>query len=256
MRPQARRNAMPFDPREFSESLRLETVITSAEIELENSLVYALHGKAQEFDDARVRDQLRQYLPKSADVQNKPAWERPISIPNSPQGADIDHDISRARGSWSVFWFIERLAPGGEMDYKHGPGNRIYEDFGNFNYGAVALGFGLSEEVALRAAGLVQVLVNSYNMMTKRNAEDTGSYVKSHGLDFVGEAPYGDQTKDQEMIKQGFRYYREVYLKEKIQNETQKTLPEKVVMRRDLILEEMDSFLRSPRRIGSIFLGE
>lgn len=125
-----------------------------------------------------------------------------------------------------------------------------------FNYGAVALGFGLSEEVALRAAGLVQVLVNSYNMMAKRNAEDTGSYVKSHGLDFVGEAPYGDQTKDQEMIKQGFRYYREVYLKEKIQNETQKTLPEKVVMRRDLILEEMDSFLRSPRRIGSIFLGE
>jgi hypothetical protein len=77
---------MPFDPREFSDSLRLETVITSAEIELENSLVCALHGKAQESDDVRMRDQLRQYLPKSADVQNKSAWERSISIPNSPRG--------------------------------------------------------------------------------------------------------------------------------------------------------------------------
>ena len=49
---------MPFDPREFSESLRLETVITSAEIELENSLVYALYSKAQASDDAKMRDQL------------------------------------------------------------------------------------------------------------------------------------------------------------------------------------------------------
>ena len=81
---------MPFDPREFSESLRLETVITSAEIELENSLVYALYSKAQASDDAKMRDQLRQYLPKGADAQNKPAWERPISIPTSPHGADIE----------------------------------------------------------------------------------------------------------------------------------------------------------------------
>ena len=48
----------------------------------------------------------------------------------------------------------------GEMDYKRGPGKRLYEDFANVDYGAVALGFVLSEEAALRAAGLVQILVN------------------------------------------------------------------------------------------------
>jgi hypothetical protein len=37
-------------------------------------------------------------------------------------------------------------------------------------------------------------------------------YGLDHSLDFVGSAPYGDQEKDQEMIRQGFQYYKEVFL--------------------------------------------
>lgn len=152
---------MPFDPREFSESLRLETVITSAEIELENSLVYALYSKAQEFDYAQLRNEINNYIPKNKVSKELSGYSGTIPMPISPQSADIDWNIKRARMSWSPSWFIERLAPGGEMDYKAGRGNIIYEDFGNFNYGAVALAFGLSESAALRGAGLIQIIVNA-----------------------------------------------------------------------------------------------
>lgn len=69
--------------------------------------------------------------------------------------------------------------------------------------------------------------------MAKRNVESAGSCDKSHGLDFVGETPYDDQPKAQEMIRQEFRYYNNLYLKGKVQKETPKTLPEKVATRRN-----------------------
>ena len=34
----------------------------------------------------------------------------------------------------------------------------------------------------------------------------------SHGFDFLGPSPYGDQVKDQDMIKRGYRYYHWMFL--------------------------------------------
>ncbi|MEA4856905.1 polymorphic toxin type 44 domain-containing protein [Solidesulfovibrio sp.] len=142
------------------------------------------------------------------------------------------------------------------MDYKHGPGNRKYEDFGNFNYGAVALAFGLSTGAALRGAGLVQILVNMYRKIQEGNLEDAKKYVAEHGLDFLGGAPYGDQPEDQKMIRQGFRYYKEIYLKKQSAKETSEKYREITETQRAIIVEELDSFLRSPRRIGEILGGK
>jgi hypothetical protein len=204
---------MAFDPATFLENMKLENKLISAQGELERSIIYALLHKAQEVDNATLNEEINKYYPKPRFEQNQAVLAEPISIPISPANVDIDWNIQRARSSWSPSWFLERLAPGGEMDYKNGPGNIIYEDFGNFNYGAVALAFGVREQAVLRAAGLVQILVNTYNLLKKNKTEEFIEYTRGHGLDFLGREPYGDQEKDQEMIKQGFRYYKEVYLK-------------------------------------------
>ena len=70
----------------------------------------------------------------------------------------------------TLLWFYNKVRNGGEWDYKQlDKSERIefkkkfgvdvssqYEDFGNYNYGAVAKAIGLSEELAKAAAGYAQ----------------------------------------------------------------------------------------------------
>ncbi|MYL82877.1 hypothetical protein GTA51_06965 [Desulfovibrio aerotolerans] len=207
---------MPFESESLLDDMKLNNRLILAESELEHSIIYALLNKAQEIDNAALLREINKYTPVQKFERDYTMLQGPIYVPISPANADIDKNIQRARASWSPSWFLEKLAPGGEMDYKAGHGNIKYEDFGNFNYGAVALAFGLSEKVALRGAGLVQTIVDISRIKNNKGSDEAKQYFKDHKFDFLGRESYGDQRKDQEMIKQGFRYYKEVYLKKTV----------------------------------------
>ncbi|WP_162179639.1 polymorphic toxin type 44 domain-containing protein [Solidesulfovibrio alcoholivorans] len=131
----------------------------------------------------------------------------PLKIPAHPSDADIDANIKKARESFNPYWFVEMVMPKGAWDYKRK--DPEYENFGNFNFGATAKAFGFQEKWALQAAGIVQI----YQHKSVVDYHDK-EYCKAL-LDFKEAfqgAPYGDEKKDQEMIKLGFRYYEDVYL--------------------------------------------
>jgi hypothetical protein len=66
------------------------------------------------------------------------------------------------------------------------------------------------------------------------------------------DAPYGDQKKDQEMIRQGFRYYKEVYS----WTHPQQMAPEEYkTMKQIIASEESESFYRGMKKIGDILKG-
>lgn len=133
--------------------------------------------------------------------------ESTIKIPPSPQDVDIDENIMRARESFNPFWFIDMVKPHGPWDYKRR--DPIYENFGNFNFGATAAAFGFMEKWALEAAGIVQIYQHKVGTDLKEK-----KFVKAlqEFEEVLQGPPYGDDPKDQEMIKLGFRYYQEVYL--------------------------------------------
>lgn len=80
----------------------------------------------------------------------------------------------------------------GPWDYKQQ--GKEYGKFGNFNYGATGLAAGFSEDILLRMAGYAQ--------------QQAGTSLPEWG-DPLGDAPYGDDPADQQMIQSGFDYYYE-----------------------------------------------
>ena len=80
---------------------------------------------------------------------------------------------------------------GGPWDYKHGPGNEAFRDYGNFNYGATGRAAGFPEAVLLRAAGAYQ-----YIGPTADPAFGNPSA-----------PPFGDSPQDQFWIQQGSQLY-------------------------------------------------
>ena len=110
----------------------------------------------------------------------------------------------------TLIWFYNKVRNGGEWDYKQlDKSERIefkkkygidvpsqYEDFGNYNYGAVAKALGLSEEITKAAAGYAQGVseTGSSTIAVLRMIKD-----RYNG----GDNSYGDAIEDQEMIKKG-----------------------------------------------------
>ncbi|WAH54532.1 polymorphic toxin type 44 domain-containing protein [Pseudescherichia vulneris] len=79
----------------------------------------------------------------------------------------------------------------GPWDYKNQLGHQ-YDDFGNFNYGAVGTAAGFPEQVLLRGAGWAQ------------GHSGNGNPAK-FGV-WYGAAPYGDDPADQVWIRAGIDY--------------------------------------------------
>jgi RHS repeat-associated protein len=94
-------------------------------------------------------------------------------------------------GPSKTSWFVRQVVPGGPWDYKTRDAD--YENFGNFNYGATGAALGFSQDDLLYAAGRVQ--------------QYTGPTDPSWGTPSGG-PPYGDDPRDQDMIRQGYQYYR------------------------------------------------
>jgi hypothetical protein len=111
-------------------------------------------------------------------------------IPPAPPGADIDSNIKEAAQHWNPFWFYNQVDDFRPWDYKRQ--DRLYEDFGNFNYGATGSAFGFPDSVLLRAAGVKSLLDHGIQ--------------QRFGTPW-GNPPYGDDPNDQAQMRKGIAYY-------------------------------------------------
>jgi hypothetical protein len=128
-------------------------------------------------------------------------------IPEAPPNVNVDENMRRAREMQEAImngmphdmpppdpaygimtaWFPKDH----EMDYKKG-GDQ-YQDFGNFNYGAVGSALGIGPYMLHGAAGMAQI--------------KDGTWKEKFGLPFVTEQS-GDDKKDYKQIDKGIAYER------------------------------------------------
>lgn len=106
-----------------------------------------------------------------------------------PPQANIDGNINEADQHWNPVWFYNQVRNGAAWDYKQQ--GRLYEDFGNFNYGASGTALGFPADVLLRAAGAA-------NQISDPSRQNLGKP--------WGDPPYGDDPNDQNQINNGTEY--------------------------------------------------
>ena len=90
----------------------------------------------------------------------------------------------------TYYWFYNKVRNGGPWDYKQK--NRLWADFGNFNYGATGYVSGIPPAILLKGAGFAQSRAGTSNV------EEWGHWWKT--------PPYEDDPEDQKWIKQGIDY--------------------------------------------------
>jgi RHS repeat-associated protein len=113
------------------------------------------------------------------------------NVPPFPPGVDYADNMDRARHN--PFWFRDQVKNKGPMDYKQR--GSVYQDFGNFNYGAVGAAVGFPNSILLREAGRAQKAAGT----SRPNWGDPGSRANPIG----GTPPYGDDPEDQAWIQRG-----------------------------------------------------
>jgi hypothetical protein len=128
--------------------------------------------------------------------------EKTQKVPRAPAGVDIDVNIAQASSHrddiLGDIWFYNQVRNHGPWDYKQQARAcgvdyvNPYEDFGNFNYGATGAAMGYGDQFLLRMAGWAN---------TRADPARTGLG------SWYGRAPYGDDAKDQAMIRAGIMYY-------------------------------------------------
>ena len=125
-----------------------------------------------------------------------------------PKGVNIIGNIALTQNQYpgNLFWFRDQVTTGGPWDYKKG--NSAYEDFGNFHYGVVGRAMGISRTRLLSEAGARQLKDG-----TSKNGWGTPNNIGGFG----GTPPYGDDPKDQMMIKRGMNWY-DAYARAKSRN--------------------------------------
>lgn len=119
-----------------------------------------------------------------------------MNVPSHPPGSCLSmniwiakHQVGFLLGPSDIDWFYNMVRNGGPWDYKQAGSE--YQDFGNFNYGAVGYSIGIPEHILLRGAGWAQTTA-------KTSIHSWGSWWSF--------APYGDDPADQRMIKAGIKY--------------------------------------------------
>lgn len=160
-----------------------------------------------------VVDALFGTTPSSAERQTGPVSQRVVDerrartvadIRDGLQGAVVAGHAGASAGAapYAAGAWLRRVWPGGEWDDKadHHPSEyKKYERQGNFSYGATAEALGLPQGVALFGAGVAQRVGNLDRAMK-------GEALKASEGGF--RAPYGDDPRDQESIRDGYVYGR------------------------------------------------
>jgi RHS repeat-associated protein len=124
-------------------------------------------------------------------------------VPKAPPGVSVNKNIAQAKahndglGLDSMLWFYGQVRNKGPWDYKQL--GRQYRDFGNFNFGATGSAVGFDALSLLRAAGWAQIQAGT----SRPQWGDPGMLLDPSS----GRAPYGDDPRDQELIKDGIAYY-------------------------------------------------
>lgn len=121
------------------------------------------------------------------------------------EGARMSGDPAALAGAWpaAAGAWVARVRPGGAWDDKgrYPPRQRQrYERQGNFSYGATAAALGIPEQVALRAAGVVQ----RAQAVGDALAGARGPQIRERAGGYS--APYGDDPRDQRSISEGYAY--------------------------------------------------
>ncbi len=122
-----------------------------------------------------------------------------------PRGLEIlkDH-IKQARARREVqnmatpltyIWFYQRVRNRGPWDYKQK--NKVWENYGNFHYGAVGYAAGIPAEILHTAAGAALGVA-------KTSEPAWGNFLQG--------PPFGDDPHDQFWIKQGIDYVKQHHL--------------------------------------------
>jgi hypothetical protein len=112
----------------------------------------------------------------------------------------MDRDMAEASRHWDPRWFRDQVKNGAPWGFKQrGP---IYEDYGNFHYGATGLAFGFGEKIFQREAGAASYAADP----NRRNMGLGDPGQRWNPFSWV--PPYGDDPPDQEQIKKGFAYYK------------------------------------------------
>ncbi len=118
---------------------------------------------------------------------------------NAAAGNDIDTGkgfVHGLVGGRRLGWFYNQVHNKAPWDYKQQ--GRKYQDFGNFNYGAIGSAFGIDIESLLRATGYAQMQAG-----TSKSVWGTP----------IGRPPYGDDPADQEQIRAGYYYWQRYFNK-------------------------------------------
>jgi hypothetical protein len=110
-------------------------------------------------------------------------------------------DASALYVTWMGEWLFQQFGNNGSWDYKRkknvtNQNPNQYQNvlnFGNFNFGAVMAGLGLTYYEAQNAAGIYQVY-----LAMRGGTPGEGFPLFSF--------PYGDQVKDANLVQQGFSY--------------------------------------------------
>ena len=93
-------------------------------------------------------------------VDQKPSCDCPMA-PSVPDGSTVDRNIAEAAqdNSFAHRWWINKVRPGGDWDYKRYQGGWQKWDYaGNFNFGATGRACGFNDMELLVAAARLQML--------------------------------------------------------------------------------------------------
>ena len=120
----------------------------------------------------------------------------PIIVPISPAGVSLSINAKQA-GGMSPRAFRNQVKNKGPWDYKQQ--GRQYEEFGNFNYGAMGRAAGFPSGILLQEAGRAQVAAGT--------STPSWGVPGVRGLPFTGSGSFGDDPSDQFWIEQGVREY-------------------------------------------------
>ena len=120
-------------------------------------------------------------------------------IPPSPPGANIYENMRSAKNRINPMWFRKMVKNKGPWDFTQK--GSIYQDFGNFHFGATGASFGFYKQVILQETGRAQQAAGT-------SRPEWGCPSSTRWDIFGGRSPYGDDPEDQLQIINGIDFCR------------------------------------------------
>ncbi|WP_423459238.1 RHS repeat-associated core domain-containing protein [Ottowia sp. VDI28] len=138
-------------------------------------------------------------LPSDGYFESQMTKTRCGLVPPSPPGVDIYGNMRVAKNSANPLWFRSMVKNKGPWDFKQQ--GSVYQDFGNFHFGATGASFGFYQNILLQEAGRAQQAAGT-------SRPEWGYPPNSRWDIYGGKSPYGDDPDDQAQIVDGISFCR------------------------------------------------